>query len=113
MPRIKEIMKKMVLIKYEYNIKEETEAEYRKFSNDIAIPFWREAEGFKEMRAYVDPASRKVLVLIDYRDYESLGKLMDSEKYKEIITQFASYTKNVKWGLMDVSPAALEPIKPL
>jgi hypothetical protein len=102
----------MVLMKVEYKIKEDRLEEYFKFSNEVSLPFWRTAEGFKEIRGYRDPVRGRTLVLMDFKDFETLGRIMDSDKYKEILRIFSSLTTNAKWELWE-SSIAPEPIKPM
>ncbi len=103
----------MVLMKVEYEFKEDKIKEYLIFNNEENVPFFHSAKGFKEMRAYRDDASGKVLVLMDFKDFEALGKIMDSDEYKELMKKFAYFTKNLTWELWDASPVLEDLLKPL
>lgn len=62
---------------------------------------WLQRDGFS-----------KVLVEMEFENFEARGKAMDDPKTKEVSNKFASYTHGLKWNLWDISPLIPEPLKP-
>jgi hypothetical protein len=104
--------KDRMLLDMMYYIHEKTIEEYRKFSKEVSLPFWKKVQGFKKMRAYVEPGSRRIKVLIEFDNYESWGKLMDNPEYKEIMRKFEGFTHGLRWYLWSESERWPDPITP-
>lgn len=102
----------MVLFEFKFYIDKDKTDEYRKFSKEESIPHWLSRPGLKEIRAYREMGSGKVLVEIEFESFEAWGKDMDDPKSKEVASKFASYTHGLKWSLWDISPVIPEPLKP-
>lgn len=76
------------------------------------IHYWMGVKGLKEFRAYRDSVAGSAVVDMEFKDFSSWGKAMDSEECKSVMAKFASYTSNCKWALYDASPVIPEPLKP-
>ena len=95
-----------------WHIKRETVEEYLKFTEKETLPYWLSVPGFKEIRAYRDRMSGKVLLMMEFDSYESWGKAMDAPKSKEIMEKFRSLTYESSWTIWDQSPVIPEPLIP-
>jgi hypothetical protein len=95
-----------------FYINEKTADEYRKWSKEVSIPFWKKVPGFKKMRIYTEPGSGRIKVLIEFENYKSWGKLMDDPEFKKILSKFQSYTHGLRWYLWSESERYPDPIKP-
>ena len=101
-----------MLLRAVFKIKSETMKEYLEWSKG-AIDYWRKRPGFKEMRGYREPGTSRVLLDIEFENFETWGKAYDDPKLKEILSTFASYTYEGKTDLWDTSPVIPKPLKPL
>ena len=101
-----------MLMRIVYKIKSETLKEYLEWSKG-SIEYWRKKPGFKEMRAWREPGTGRVLLDIEFENFETWGKAYDDPKIKEINNQFASYTFDCVYDLWDTSPVIPKPLKPL
>ena len=101
-----------MLLRVVFKIKSETMKEYLEWSKG-SIEYWRTRPGFKEMRAYREPGTSRVLLDIEFENFETWGKAYDDPKLKEILSTFASYTYEGKTDLWDTSPVIPKPLKPL
>lgn len=101
-----------MLMRIVYKIKAETLKEYLDWSKG-SIEYWRKRPGFKEMRAWREPGTGRVLLDLEFENFEMWGKAYDDPKIKELNNQFASYTYDGKYDLWDASPVIPKPLKPL
>jgi hypothetical protein len=101
-----------MLMRIVYKIKSETLKEYIDWSKG-SIEYWRKKPGFKEMRAWREPGTGRVLLDIEFENFEMWGKAYDDPKIKELNSQFASYTYDGEYDLWDISPVIPKPLKPL
>jgi hypothetical protein len=96
----------MVLLQGSWWIKEAGE-DYLKWTKK-GLSFWQSALGFKEMRGYRDPLTGRRLFEVEFEDFESLGKVMDSDEFKEYIRNGEGFSENMEWSLWEVSPVMKE-----
>ena len=74
----------MVLWKMTYYIDKDKLEEYRKFAQEVSIPYWTSIPGMTEMRAYVQNGSTQLLVEMEFESGEAWGKAWDDPKTKEM-----------------------------
>ena len=67
----------MVLLKLEFQIKEERTEDYYKFDEEELTPFCLSAQGLSGFNDYRDHLTCKRLVPIGFKDFESIGKILD------------------------------------
>ena len=104
-------MKKM-LYKLTYGINQKTYDEYLKFAEKNAIPYWMGVKGLTEFRAYRDSAKGMAVVEMEFKDFTSWGKAMDTKECKDLMSKFSTYINNCEWTLYDGSPVIPKPLKP-
>ena len=63
----------MVLWKMTYYIDKDKQEEYRKFAQEVSIPYWTSVPGMTEMRAYVQNGSTQLLVEMEFESGEGKG----------------------------------------
>jgi len=102
----------MVLWKMTYYIDKDKQEEYRKFAQEVSIPYWTSVPGMTEMRAYVQNGSTQLLVEMEFESGEAWGKAWDDPKTKEMSAKFSKYIHGFKWSLWDASPRMPKPIRP-
>ena len=103
---------KMVLVESRSTLDKDKLAEYTKCAKEEIIPYWLSVPGMKELRAYREQGSFRVLVEMEFDSFESWGKALDNPKTKEIMSKWALYTHDFEWKMWDVSPLIPQPLKP-
>jgi len=79
----------MVLWKMTYYIDKDKLEAYRKFAQEVSIPYWTSVPGMKEMRAYAQIGSTELLVEMEFESFKAWGKAMDNPKTKEVSEEFS------------------------
>ena len=101
----------MVLMQFTFYIDKGKGKEYRKWLDEVGLPYWHTVPGAKVIRSYSELGSGRVLSEIEFESFEAWGKAFDNPKMKEINNEFASYTHGMKWNLWDKSQRFPDPIK--
>lgn len=102
----------MVLFEYTFYIDKDKAEEYSKWVKEEGIPHWLAVPGFKEIRAYREMGTGRVLAELEFESFEAWGKAMDDPKTKEVSSKFAYYTNGMEWNLWDASRVIPKPLKP-
>jgi hypothetical protein len=73
------------------------EPDYDAWARQVAVPWWQAQPGFRAIRGYYTlvGAGARVVVQIDIDHFESLAKILGTDRYGEMRRELSSFAEDI------------------